>query len=247
MTESILQEKYVKPVIGADISFYQNSIETPRRIDFVKMRTLAEFVIIRAGQNLWMDRDVKWNWADAKMAGIPRGSYWFFDSRVHPKRQADLWLKALDGDLGELPMFLDLEENYRGGYGGWKSWFVFLEYLKTLVGKKEIGIYTGYYYFKDNAPNYRNMRKDLEYFHQYPLWIANYRDPKPIIPLPWGENKWLLWQYTAVGSGKALGVESKGIDLNYFNGSLKDFRTRFKLPAPAAIPLPEMPEMPVYY
>ena len=43
-------------VIGADISFYQNDINTPKTIDFARMHTLAEYVIIRAGQNLWIDR-----------------------------------------------------------------------------------------------------------------------------------------------------------------------------------------------
>ena len=232
-------------VIGADISFYQNNIETPKRIDFVKMHTLAEFVIIRAGQNLWMDRDVKWNWSDAKQAGIPRGSYWFYDSRANPKWQAELWVKTLGGDLGELPMFLDLEETYGGPYGGWRSWRVFLDHLKTLVGDKEIGIYTGYYYFKDNTPGEVSMRSELEYFHQYPLWIANYSNPKPLIPFPWEDNKWLLWQYTAIGAGAAFGVESKGIDLSYFNGSLEDFRARFNLPLPPVTP--ESSDLPNYY
>lgn len=232
----------MSPVIGADISFYQNNIVTPQRIDFVKMRTQAEYVIIRAGQNLWLDRDIKINWSDAKTAGIPRGSYWFFDSRADPKRQADLWLQALGGNLGELPMFLDLEERYGGQFGGWKNWFVFLEYLKTLVGKKEICIYTGYYYFKDNAPNQITQRKELEYFHQYPLWIANYNTTKPAIPLPWSPTEWLFWQFTPKGDGSAYGVESMEIDLNYFNGESVSFRSRFNLSASPPPPPPPPPD-----
>ena len=59
--------------IGPDVSFYQDEPETPEHIDFVKMGKSADFVIIRAGQNLWPDRDFKLNWAAAKAAGIPRG------------------------------------------------------------------------------------------------------------------------------------------------------------------------------
>ncbi|HEY3311534.1 MAG TPA: GH25 family lysozyme [Anaerolineales bacterium] len=246
----------MSPVIGADISFYQNNIYTTRRIDFVKMHTLAEFVIIRAGQNTWKDRDVKMNWKDARLAGIPRGSYWFYDSRSDPKRQAALWVEALEGDLGELPLFLDLEENYRGKYTGWKNWYYFLEQLKSLVGQKEIGIYTGYYYFRDNAPDRYYYRENLEYFHKFPLWIANYRTDKPRDPLPWREDEWLFWQFTPKGDGRAYGVESKGIDLNYFNGTLTDFYKRFRLPyrniATVLEPVllddsVELAELPTYY
>ncbi|MBK7448817.1 MAG: hypothetical protein IPJ47_05065 [Anaerolineales bacterium] len=47
---------------------------------------------------------------------------------------------------------LDFEENYDGTYKGWKNWRVFLERVKELVPGKEIMIYTGYYYWRDNAP-----------------------------------------------------------------------------------------------
>ena len=68
--------------IGPDVSFYQDLEETPEKIDFVKMQKTANFVIIRAGQNLWPDPDFEYNWTEAKKAGLPRGSYWFYDSRA---------------------------------------------------------------------------------------------------------------------------------------------------------------------
>ncbi|MFZ5819089.1 MAG: SH3 domain-containing protein [Chloroflexota bacterium] len=220
-------------VIGPDVSFYQDEPSTPQGIDFVKMRQNAEFVIIRAGQNLWVDSDFKANWAAAKKAGLPRGAYWFYDSRADPKRQAELWVEQFEGDFGELPLFADFEESYNGPYKGWRKWYDFLERLKQLVGQKEIFIYTAYYYWRDNAPNATSDPQSLEYFHQYPLWIANYGATKPSVPKPWGENEWLFWQYTETGDGKLYGVESKGIDLNYFNGDKAAFLARFKLSPPA--------------
>lgn len=219
--------------IGPDVSFYQDEPSTPQGIDFVKMRQAADFVIIRAGQNLWVDSDFKTNWREAKKAGLPRGSYWFYDSRADPKRQAELWIEQLAGDLGELPLFADFEETYNGPYKGWRKWYDFLERLKQLAGDKEIGIYTAYYYWRDNAPNATTEATSLEYFHQYPLWIANYGVAKPSVPKPWGENEWTFWQFTETGDGKLYGVESKGIDLNYFNGDRAAFLARFKLSAPA--------------
>src|SRR3972149_11274136 len=94
-------------IIGPDVSFYQDDPETPQGIDFKKMRESAGYVIIRAGQNTWVDPDFKINWREGKLAGLPRGSYWFYDSRAEPKRQAELWVKQFGGDFGELPLFAD--------------------------------------------------------------------------------------------------------------------------------------------
>jgi GH25 family lysozyme M1 (1,4-beta-N-acetylmuramidase)/uncharacterized protein YgiM (DUF1202 family) len=222
--------------IGPDVSFYQDEPTTPERIDFVKMKKSADYVIIRAGQNLWPDRDFARNWSAAKQAGLPRGSYWFYDSRADPKRQAELWVESLAGDLGELPLFADFEDAYGGPYTGWRKWYDFLERLKELVGQKEIAIYTAFYYWRDNAPSATTEAQSLEYFHQYPLWIANYGVAEPSIPKPWGADEWLFWQFTEVGDGKLYGVESKGIDLNYFNGDVEAFRQRFGIVEPGEPP-----------
>ncbi len=222
--------------IGPDVSFYQDDPTTPQRIDFEKMKQSADYVIIRAGQNLWPDRDIKHNWPASKAVGLPRGSYWYYDSRADPKRQAELWVETLEGDLGELPLFADFEETYGGPYQGWRKWYDFLERLKELVDQKEIGIYTAFYYWRDNAPNPDTDPQSLEYFHQYPLWIANYDVTTPRVPKPWDPDEWLFWQYTTNGDGELYGVESKGIDLNYFNGDVEAFHKRFGLhqPPPSA-------------
>lgn len=217
-------------VIGPDVSFYQDDPETPAGIDFVKMKASAGYVIIRAGQNTWPDPDFKYNWREAKKAGLPRGSYWFYDSRTEPKKQAELWVSLFEGDFGELPLFADFEENYKGNYAGWRNWYTFLERLKQLAPQgKEISIYTAYYYWRDNAPNPVRQPQAHEYFHQYPLWIANYGASEPAIPSPWKAGEWLFWQFTESGDGKLYGVESNGIDLNYFNGDVAALRARYKL------------------
>ena len=240
-------------VIGPDVSFYEDDPETPQGIDYKKMRASAGYVIIRAGQNAWVDSDFKLNWREAKLAGMPRGAYWFYDSRTEPKRQAELWVQQFAGDFGELPLFADLEETYMGPYRGWKNWYTFLERVKQLVPGKEIVIYTAYYYWRDNAPNATTQATNLEYFHQYPLWIANYGTAEPLIPKPWGKSEWLFWQYTESGDGKLYGTESNGVDLNYFNGDAAALKARFKLsdapppdPDPEPIPTGDTPTGRIY-
>lgn len=217
---------------GCDISFYQDDITTPKVTDFVKMHSQANFVIIRVGQNLWVDRDFKANWTRAKAAGIPRGSYWLYDSRVAPEVQANLWADALGSDLGELPLFADLEEGYNGAWKDPANWQKFILQLQKRVGKKEIGIYTGFYYFKD-SPMTAALRN---WFGQFPLWIANYGVVKPNLPAPW--TTWLFWQNTDKGDGLAHGVESLNIDMDVFNGTQAQFNTRFGLSEETPLPSP---------
>jgi len=213
-------------IIGADISFYQDDPQTPQGVNFSKMRENASFVIVRAGQNTWGDRDFKANWRESKAVGLPRGSYWFYDSRVAPKTQAEKWVSMFDGDFGELPLWCDFEDNYNGAYKGWKNWYNFIEQLKKLIPtNKEIGIYTGYYYWKENTVAVGIPTGSLNYFKQYPLWVANYGVSKPLVPGPW--DTWTLWQFTDNGDGTLYGVESLNIDLNYFNGNADAFKQRF--------------------
>lgn len=205
-------------ILIVDCSFYQG------KIDFQKMKSEGvSGVILRAGQNLWVDPKLKENKILVKEAGLPFGSYWYFDSRVSPSEQSNIWVKAMDNDFGTLGMFLDLEERYNGSYKGWKNWYDFFEYLKLLLPKNVlIGLYTGYYYFKENAPSPIFQKNQLEYFHQYPLWIATYGNA-PMIPKPYSSNEWLFWQFTDKMDGKLFGANSFELDGNYFNGDLKQW------------------------
>lgn len=213
-------------VLGADISFYQDDPKTPMRVSFEQMRNGgANFAIIRAGQKDWIDRDFADNWKNARSI-IPRGSYWFYDSRADPKSQAELWASVLSSDAGELPLWCDFEDNYGGAWHGWRHWYDFITHLQNLMPGKEIGIYTGYYYWVENTIQKAIPIASLNWFAQFPLWVANYNVQKPMVPMPWQD--WIFWQFTDNGDGTLYGVESLNIDLNYFNGTLEDFQSRFK-------------------
>ncbi len=231
----------MRRIIGPDISVFQDDPGTPQGVNFTKMNQAADFVIVRAGQNLFADSDFADNWRRARASGLPRGSYWLYDSRADPQRQADFWFDLLGNDQGELPLFADFEEAYGGPFTGWRHWKVFLDRLKALVGSREVGIYTAYFYWKDNAPNPVTQPAQLEYFHRYPLWIANYDVTEPFVPKPWSAEEWLFWQFTNTGDGPSYGADSPKIDLNYFNGTAEQFAARFAVPVP---PDPSTPEDP---
>jgi lysozyme len=214
--------------LGTDVSFYQDDPNTPAiNVNFDVMHLAgAAFVIIRAGQWSWVDRDFAKNWKNAKGV-LPRGSYWFYDSRGEPKAQAQLWISTFGGDFGELPLFADFEDKYGGSWGRWQDWYTFLEEVRRLAPNKEIGIYTAYYYFRSKTIDAGITTAQLDYFKQYPLWVANYGVTTPLIPKPW--TAWTFWQFTDKGDGTKYGAESLNIDLNYYNGTEAEFRARFGL------------------
>lgn len=218
--------------IGPDVSFYQDDNSTPMGVNFVTMKNAgASWVTIRAGQRYWIDEDFHTNWKNAQLAGIPRGNYWFYDSRSAPRGQAELWAYALDGDLGEMPLWCDFEDTYNGPYGSWKDWYDFIEAVKKFTNSYiDIGIYTAYYYWKERTAGVPSA--NLEYFRQYPLWIANYNTDRPLVPAPWSADEWTLWQYTDHEDGYKYGVESREIDMSVFNGNLQEFYKRFNIVPP---------------
>lgn len=217
-----------------DISFYQYKYKDASLsgitgyVDFVKMKTKTPAVIIRAGQKSWVDRTFDISWQRAKDADLLRGSYWFFDSRANPKRQAELYVQTLGRDTGELPLWADFEDRYGGEFHGWRHWHDFIERIKQLLPNKMIGVYTNYYYWKENTSAPLATKAERDYFLQYPLWVANYTlADKPQVPTPF--DSWALWQYTDNGDGKAYGVQSGNIDLNYFDGNMDDFLKMFNV------------------
>ena len=217
-------------VIIPDVSFYQETI------NFQKMKANgARGVIIRAGQNTWPDPKFSLFWQNAKAAGLPRGTYWYYDSRTKPEDQADLFYNQFKSDMPEMEIVADYEESYGGAYSGWRNLKRFIERLRLLgVPREKIAIYTGYYYWRSNSPQSDPL--ELSYFKLYRLWLAWYTtNPAYVsIPAPWVNSDLLFWQYTSTGDGPAYGVGSLGIDLNYFNGSASDFDVRYGSTTPPA-------------
>jgi GH25 family lysozyme M1 (1,4-beta-N-acetylmuramidase) len=227
-------------VVLADISFWQDNDYTPYKVDFTKAwKAGLDGVILRAGQNTWMDEDYLDYARNADAAGLPRGAYWFFDSRVSPEPQADRFadIVQMSGAFPQLGVWADYEENYGGVYGGEANFKLFINKLQARFPGKLVGVYTGPDYWKNHTTLLGRV-----YFSKFPLWIAHYKAFEPTIPSPWGKYDWKLWQYTAEGYGPMFGAESEEIDLNFFNGTLEDYRQFFAIPEYQPAPQEELGE-----
>lgn len=203
----------------ADVSYYQADI------NMAIMAQRLDGVIIRAGQRNWPDIRFRENRAKAKAAGLPWGSYWFYDSREDPKKQAALWWSQLDGDVGQLVHVADLEESYGGAFWRPEHFKAFITEFQRLSGLPDarIAIYTGYYWWQ------ARVGADT-WFRRYPLWLAWYSAMSVVrIPAPWREEDLLMWQWTSSGDGLLHGVSSLEIDLNWYCCSQVHYRSRFNL------------------
>lgn len=174
-------------------------------------------VWIRAGQGGWNDTQWLANWSGAK-GRLPRGSYWYYDSRYEPKAQAARWHNLIQNDLGEMGVLCDYEENYGGTYSNKEYFYQFVTEIQRLAGLPDdkVVVYTGYYFWAGRVGN------DAR-FARYPLHLAWYTSNQAAvnIPLPWTEL--LYWQWTSSGDGYYYGTQNSRIDMNWFNGTLEEF------------------------
>jgi GH25 family lysozyme M1 (1,4-beta-N-acetylmuramidase) len=206
-------------IYGYDVSFYQDIDTTPKKIDFQMMKDSgASFVVIRAGQDTYTDEDFVDNWRNAKGI-LPRSAYWFGDKDSSGKSQANRFWNLVKDDQPEGMLFVDYEG---GSWTDWNELYNFLVELQRLSNypDEKIGIYTAFYYWVDNSPS------DLEsknWFKKYPLWLAWYAYIPSIvkIPSPWTEV--LIWQDGIKTNGLEVGVESREIDHDKFNGDSTKF------------------------
>jgi GH25 family lysozyme M1 (1,4-beta-N-acetylmuramidase) len=210
-------------LFGFDISRWQGVV------DFDKMKSYgAKFVILKAGQGNFEDIEYAGNWRAVK-GKLPRATYWYWDNRYPPQDQARKYFDIIKRDLDGM-CFLDLEDRTAGLYQGWRNWYDFCEELKALYPAVKIGIYSNFYYIVEML-SYAS-REQRQYFEQFPLWLASYPgDPfhpnysTIMTPLPWLD--YLILQSGTPAIGLEVGVGSREIDYNQFNGDLEKFAQFF--------------------
>ena len=215
-------------IIGWDVSLYQRIVDITRvpplvlEIDFARMKAYGtDFVIIKAGQHTYADPGFAYNWEHAKINKISRGSYWFEDKDSTPESQAIRYWDLLKNDPGEGVHAVDFE---LGSHHDLDSLYRFINEFQQRSGlpNHKIAIYTGYYYWVDAIQN-----AQVEWFRRFPLWLAWYSSNPYYVNIPYPWTELTLWQDGTPSIGLEVGVRSREIDRNRFNGDRDKFRMYF--------------------
>jgi lysozyme len=201
-------EKHEGKSIGLDVSEYQGKIRWTY-VDTLENKYPLHFVFIRAtvGKDR-KDRQFNRNWLGAKENKMIRGAYHYYRPNENSLEQAELFIKTVRLQKGDLPPVLDIEklpknqsiENLKLGLKRW------LNAVESHYGVKPI-IYTGERYYDDFLK---------EEFSDYLFWIANYNFYREEIA-----EDWLFWQFTEKAS--VPGIKGN-VDINIYNGDLQQLR-----------------------
>jgi GH25 family lysozyme M1 (1,4-beta-N-acetylmuramidase) len=214
-----------------DVSYAQG-----KEVDFHKMAEAGvKYCFIRVGSGQReKDENFEHNYAEAGKAGMLRGIYYYLypENKATigdavertPEGQARRFVSLLKEDA-ELGAVLDVEQP---GLPPEEVKRFIDEFQKHDPFDRPITIYTAAWFW-NKARGYAGSA--VEWAAGHPLWVAHYTSKEePIepsnkfqiaIPEPW--QHFVVHQWTSVG-GPLLGHVKKGLDLNYFAGSLADLQ-----------------------
>lgn len=201
-------EKHEGKAVGIDVSEYQGKISWSY-VDTIENQYPLHFVFIRAtAGNDAVDRRFRRNWEGAKKNKMIRGAYHYYRPNENSLEQAELFIKTVRLQKGDLPPVLDIEKlpknqsmtNLKKGLRKW------LQAIESHYKVKPI-IYTGEKYYDDFLK---------EEFSDYLFWIANYNFYQEEI-----QDDWLFWQFTERAA--VPGIEGN-VDVNIYNGDLQQLQ-----------------------
>ena len=201
-------ENHKGKVIGIDVSEFQGKIDW-EEVEILEEKYPVHFVFIRAtAGNDRVDGQFKKNWEGAKENKIMRGAYHYYRPNENSIEQANLFIKTVKLQKGDLPPVLDIEKLPKNQpldslKKGLKRWLTKVEkhYQVRPI------IYTGESYYDDFLK---------EEFSEYLFWIANYNFYREKI-----EDDWLFWQFTEKAS--LPGIKHR-VDVNIYNGDLEQLQ-----------------------
>jgi lysozyme len=201
-------ENHKGKVVGIDVSEFQGKVDW-EEVEILDEKYPVQFVFIRAtAGNDRVDRQFKRNWEGAKENKIMRGAYHYYRPNENSIEQADLFIKTVKLQKGDLPPVLDIEklpknQSLDSLKKGLKRWLTKVEkhYQVRPI------IYSGERYYSDFLK---------EEFGEYLFWIANYNFYREKI-----EDDWLFWQFTEKAS--LPGIKHR-VDVNIYNGDIEQLQ-----------------------
>lgn len=180
-----------------DVSHWQAFI----RWDTVRNVAGIEYAMIRVTNGTVSDTRFAFNWQAAKTARVKRGAYHYWQNEVNPLLQARAFTDSQDGDFGELPWALDIEDQMPPfTQAELTDVRTFLDTAESQTGKRGF-IYTGRSVW--NFPN-------ETWAKAWQLWQAAYSNIGYTPIPPWPQP--CLWQHTS--RGVIPGITENTVDLN---------------------------------
>jgi len=204
---------------GIDVSHWQHDINWSE----VK-RSGVQFAFIKATEfpdrktTLFVSPKMRENINGAGGNGIHWGAYHFFRTHIDPILQAQAFCETV-GYFPSMPPVCDLEAAGSKGERLNLKVRLFLDEVERITHRKPI-IYTSGGFWRSYMAYEKSAHTD--WARQYSLWIAQYTNMWPSPLYPWAG--WEFWQYS--NKGRIPGIQTD-VDLNWFNGSMKDLEQRF--------------------
>jgi lysozyme len=155
------------------------------------------------------------NWHMARRCGLLRGAYHFVAPDRDGAAQADLLLRQLDGDLGELAPVIDVEQHPRCrdvccelDPSAWQATVAaWLRRVEQRSGRRPL-VYTARAFWQ-------RCLGDTTRFADHPLWLAAPSDVDPRAPAAFGG--WRRWQF--LQHARQLRMGGSVIDQNLYAGT----------------------------
>ena len=193
---------------GIDISKHQGKVDW-EKVKHPDDSLNIDFVFIRSNYGNYVDRTFKGNWEQASKNNFIIGAYHYYWPNLNSTIQADIFIKTVKLEPGNLPPVLDVESlpskqskaNWRKGL---KNWIYLIE---KHYGALPI-IYT-------SDTFYRHQLKVDPFFKDYKrLWIANYNKIESPI------SNWHFWQVS--DKVRIPGIKEK-VDYNVYKENILEF------------------------
>ncbi len=185
-----------------DISAWQS----PNLIDYDKLSSEIDGVILRIGYGIWKDTRFDEHYANFSRRNKPIGCYHYIIGNYGGLQQAECIQPWAAGHEFKLGYWGDVEDTRAGTALTNKVTDSYLGNADKLIGKP-FGVYTSMY-------SWRQITGDSKAHGKRLLWVAHYTTAaKPLMPAGW--DKWYLWQYT--DRERFEGYKQGGLDCSRFN------------------------------
>jgi len=206
LPHSVTVDRFRYPVAGIDVSKHNGTI------DFDKVRDDDyQFVFIKASEGMtYRDDAFERNYRGAREAGLKVGAYHFFRKNRTGAQQADNLLQAIQGKHLDLPLVIDLEDDW--GNGATVNRSMALERVMDMIdilNRKgyQVMVYT-------NLDGYNKYYKNM--LGEHDLWLCSFTSPDLLPHLPHR-----IQQFSHEGTVNGIDGD---VDLNVFRGTRKQWQ-----------------------